>query len=149
MNVELETLEGTQIQRLTVVEPEANDVCAGEVVGYRCPECKQADETRHQIWHDSACSLAGEHGRAHYDDWEPTWDGSSPTPEFHPEHEIQVVKYHEGRVIGFRCACGNLDECALEVVHDQGCGLADEGCPEGQTDPEELPDPPAMTDGGQ
>lgn len=150
MLVDLENLGDTKIQRLTVTDPQQNDVRVGEVVGYRCEGCKQADETRHQIWHSEDCSLAGDHGRAHYDDdFEPTFDVSRPTPEFHPEHEIQVVKYNDNWVLGFRCSCGNLDECAFEVIHDQGCGLADEDCPEGQTDVDEFPDPPAMTDGGQ
>lgn len=134
-------VDGTQIQRLTVDEPGPNDIHVGEVVGYRCPECKQADETLHQIWHKADCSLAGEHGREHYDGFEPTFDNGRPTPEFHPEHEIQVVHIPEGRVVGFRCSCGNLDECAFEVVHDEQCGLADADCPGGQTDPAELARP--------
>jgi len=125
MRVQLEPVEGTQIQRLTVVDSGSADVHVGEVVGYRCPECDQADESLRQIWHEAECSLAGKHGRAHYDELEPTLDAEETTPELRPEHEITIVKYNDGWVIGFKCdSCHNADETLGEIVHDEVCGLA-------------------------
>jgi len=132
MKVTRESLDGTQVQRLIVVEPQGADHHAGECVGYLCPECLQADETLDQIWHNEDCSLAGEHGRSHYDDLEPDVPGR-PTPEFESGHTITVIEFaetegrgglHEGEVLGFTCECGNADEDLFEVVHDEACELA-------------------------
>lgn len=132
MKVIRERLEGIQIQRLIVTEPEDSDHFRGECIGYLCPECMQADETLEQIWHDEDCSLAGEHGRAHYDDLEPDVPGR-PVPEFDPAHPITIVKFgktegrgglHDGEVLSFKCECGNLDEDVFEIVHDEACPLA-------------------------
>lgn len=133
MRVNLKPLEGTQIDRMVVVEPQSADVHDGEVVGYMCSECWQADETRQQIWHDEDCSLCGVHGREFYDEIEPDND-IRPTPEFNPEHKLTVIKAAEssGRdrpceneVVAFRCSCGNADEDLFEIVHDEACALAD------------------------
>jgi len=128
-----ERLDGIQIQRLIVIDPEGSNHFRGECVGYLCPECMQADETLEQIWHDEDCSLAGKHGRAHYDDLEPDVPGR-PVPEFDPAHPITVVKFgktegrgglHDGEVLGFYCnGCGNADETMFEIVHDEVCDLA-------------------------
>jgi len=150
MIITLKPLEGTDILRLAVTDPEQSDVHAGESVGYLCPHCRQCDETRHQIWHRRSCPYAGEHGRQHYDDLEPEVPGR-PTPELDPEHEIELViagesrpaiGVHNGEVVAFRCRCGNLDEDLFEVVHDVRCELADDV--EGMTDREEVRvDPPS------
>ena len=132
MKVVREDLEDTQVQRLTVVDPGKTGSHIGELVGYLCPECLQVDETLTQIWHDDSCSLAGEHGRQHYDSLEPDVDGR-PTPELQDDHPVTVVKYAEteGRgglcqdeVVAFICNCGNADEDLFELVHDEGCDLA-------------------------
>ena len=134
MKVVREDLEGTQVQRLTVIDPEGTDYHVGELVGYLCPECLQCDETLTQIWHDEGCSLAGEHGRQHYDSLEPDVPGR-PSPELQPDHPVMVVKYGEteGRgglcqdeVLAFICNCGNADEDFFEIVHDENCELAGE-----------------------
>lgn len=125
-------LEGTQIQRLEVTDAGSTDRNVGEVAGYYCPECRQADETLEQIWHDEECSLAGEHGREYYDDLEPDVPGRF-APELDPEHPVTVVRsaetddsngVHNGEPLAFRCRCGNLDEDLFEVVHDEDCALA-------------------------
>jgi hypothetical protein len=133
MKVTREDLEGTQIQRLIVVEPQESDHHVGECAGYLCSECLQADETLAQIWHDEDCSLAGEHGRAHYDTLEPDVPGRS-VPELDPTHPITVVEFADtegrngllaGEVLAFHCGeCGNADEDLFEIVHDEVCGLA-------------------------
>lgn len=134
MMVEFTELENSAMLRLDVVDPRHADVRRGQAVGYLCPECRQADETRDQVWHEPDCSHVGEHGRTHYDDLEPTAD-VRPSPELKPEHRIDVIVAAEprqhlgigiGTVLGFRCTCGNLDESVFEVVHDAGCDLADE-----------------------
>lgn len=133
MRVVREDLENTQIQRLVVTDPRSSDHHLGECVGYLCPECHQADETLDQIWHRESCSLAGEHGRAHYDELEPDVPGR-PTPEFDEEHEIIIIEAAEtegrgglceGEVLAFLCECGNADEDAFEIVHDERCELSD------------------------
>jgi len=43
MLIEHEPLPGTQIEQLRVVESEVTNHHRGEVVGYRCPECEQAE----------------------------------------------------------------------------------------------------------
>lgn len=132
MRVRREDLGGTQIQRLVVTDPRDTDHHPGECAGYLCPECLQADETLDQIYHNESCALAGEHGRAHYDELEPDVDRDSP--ELDEAHPITVVEsaetdggdgFRHGEVIAFRCQCGNLDENAFEVVHDQACPLAE------------------------
>ena len=132
MKVVREDLEGTQVQRLTVIDPGQTNYHVGECVGYRCRECHQCDETLGQIWHAESCRLAGEHGRQHYDDLVPDVPGR-PTPELDPSHPITVVKagetdhaneLHNGTVLAFLCSCGNLDEDLFEVIHDETCGLA-------------------------
>jgi hypothetical protein len=131
MKVRREDLDSTQIQRLVVTESHPPDYYAGEVVGYLCSECRQTDETREQIWHAEDCSLAGEHGRQHYDAIEPAPDDSSP--ELRPDTEFIVIESGEmegrgglceGEVLGFVCTCGNADEDLFEIVHDEACELA-------------------------
>jgi hypothetical protein len=132
MKVIRERLEGTQVQRLVVIESGKSPHHGGECVGYLCPECMQADETLEQIWHDEDCSLATEHGRKHYDDLTPDSSGR-PIPELQPGHQVTMVKYgktegrgglHDGEVLSFICKCGNLDEDLFEIVHDETCSLA-------------------------
>lgn len=146
MKVALRSLDGTDIRRLEVIDPETSNTHVGESVGYLCPHCGQADETRHQIWHDSDCRYAGEHGRSHYDDIVPDVPGR-PTPELDPDHEIEMVAageshqdigIHNGEVLGFRCRCGNLDEDLFEVVHDSRCELSEDE-PGPLTDYEDVP----------
>ncbi|WP_459191803.1 hypothetical protein [Halosimplex sp. J119] len=133
MKVTREDLDGTQVQRLVVTDPRKSNHHVGEVAGYICPECLQADETLSQIYHNEDCSLAGEHGRDHYDELVPDIPGR-PTPEFDESHPITVVEcadtegrggLHEGEVLAFQCECGNLDEDLFEVVHDERCELSD------------------------
>lgn len=134
MRVVREPLEGTQIERLKVTDPSSSSHHVGEVAGYLCPECMQADETLEQIWHDEDCSLCGEHGREHYDDLEPDIDGlEGRAPEFDDAHPITVVEAGEtegrgglceGEVLAFVCRCGNADEDLFELVHDEACDLA-------------------------
>lgn len=132
MKVVREDLEGTKIQRLVVVEPGNSGHHKGQCVGYLCPRCMQADETLEQIYHEEECDLAGEHGRAHYDELEPDIEGRT-VPELDPEHPITIVRYGEtegngglcdGQVLSFQCTCGNLDEDLFEIVHDEACPLA-------------------------
>ncbi|WP_089650132.1 hypothetical protein [Halobacterium hubeiense] len=137
MKVVREDLEGTQVQRLVVIDPGRTNHYEQEVVGYLCPECAQADETLEQIWHDEDCRLAGEHGRDHYDELEPTND-VRPVPELQPDHPVTIVEYgetegrlgegevgfHEGEVVAFLCECGASDEDLFEIVHDECCELA-------------------------
>ena len=132
MRVVREDLEGTQVQRLVVTDPASTSHHVGEVIGYYCPECRQADETLKQIWHEDECSLAGQHGRDYYDDLTPDVPGR-PTPELDPANPITVVSYdqtegrgglREGEVIAFVCECGNADEDLFEIVHDEACPLA-------------------------
>jgi len=127
MLVVREDLESTPVKRLVVTDPQESGLHAGECPGYWCPECKQADESLEQIWHDRDCSLAGDHGRAHYDDLVPTVPGR-PSPELDPAHPITVVRCADGskyNILGFRCdGCGNLDEDLFEVVHDDVCPLS-------------------------
>lgn len=147
MKVALKALSQTDIYRLEVDDPEASNTHVGESVGYLCPHCRQCDETRHQIWHDEDCRYAGDHGRGHYDRLEPTTSGDHPTPELHPDHEINIVHasesqqdigIHHGEVLAFRCGCGNLDEDIFEIVHDSRCELADN--PTGpMTDHDDVP----------
>lgn len=152
MKVSLEQVSDTDIYRLEVTHPQASNTHIGESVGYLCPHCQQCDETRHQIWHDEDCRYAGDHGRSHYDDLEPTTPTDHPTPELNPEHEINIVYtsashqdigIHNDQVIAFRCHCGNLDEDIFEIVHDSRCELADN--PTGpMTDHDDVPvRPPA------
>lgn len=61
--VVFEAVEAVPIERMVVGDSETHH--AGEVVGYRCQECGQADETLDQIWHQEDCPLAGEHCRQH------------------------------------------------------------------------------------
>jgi len=133
MKVLREDLEGTQIQLLVVTDPGDTDHHPGEAIGYLCPECEQADETLDQIWHDEDCSLAGEHGREHYDDLEPVVEEQRATPELQADHPVTMVKagetdcsegIHNGEVIAFRCQCGNADEDLFELVHDESCELS-------------------------
>lgn len=127
MMVIREPLAGTRVQRLVVEAPQESNLHVGEVVGYQCPDCRQCDETLEQIWHDRDCELAGEHGRAHYDEIVPSVPGR-PTPELDPAHPITIVQAADGRkneVLAFRCdGCGNLDEDLFEVIHDSVCALA-------------------------
>jgi hypothetical protein len=133
MKVTREDLDGTEIQRLVVTDSQRSDHHVGEVVGYLCPECMQADETLDQIWHQEDCSLAGEHGRSHYDELEPDVPGR-PVPEFDPAHPITIAEFaetegrgglHEGEVLAFTCeGCGNSDEDVFEIIHDEVCELA-------------------------
>lgn len=139
--------EYPDVARLVVADPEGVDhYDAGDQVGYQCLECGHADETRAQIYHPADCPLAGHHGRAHYDAFEPRVRGR-PTPELQPEHEVVVVKAADGTgrkatsprnggVIGYLCSCGNLDEDCFEICHDRPCGLADE---DGLTKRDEVP----------
>jgi hypothetical protein len=131
MKVTREDLDGTQVQRLVVTDPISSDRHRGECVGYLCPECRQADETLEQIWHEEDCSLAGEHGRRFYDALEP--DPATGSPEFDPDNEFYVIESGEtegrgglceGEVLGFVCTCGNADEDLFEIVHDESCPLA-------------------------
>jgi len=130
MKVRSEDLEGTQVERLVVTNPMSSDRYRGECVGYLCPECRQADETLEQIWHEDDCSLAGEHGRQYYETLSPT---DNSTPEFDPANEFYVIESAEtegrgglckGEVLGFVCTCGNADEDLFEIVHDESCALA-------------------------
>lgn len=134
MRVTREDLDGTAIQRLEVTDPRGTAHFPGEVAGYLCPECMQADETLDQIWHLEDCSHAGEHGRRHYDEGEiVSTTSTSPTPEFSDRHPITIVEFAEtegrgglceGEVIAFSCRCGNLDEDLFEIIHDEACGLS-------------------------
>ena len=135
MKVEREVV-AADIEQLRVVDPNGSDYHEGQAVGYRCQECQQADETLDQLWHADDCPLAGEHGRSHYDELEPTTvEGHSP--ELSPDHEIVMVRSAEtdnsvgvsrGDVILFICAeCGNADEDLFEIVHDEACSLAECG----------------------
>lgn len=132
MKVVREGLEGTRIRRLVVVNAGETNHHVGEIVGYWCPECYQADETLDQIYHDEDCSFAGQHGRTHYDELEPDVPGRH-IPELSPDHPITLVKagetdnsagVHNGEVLAFQCQCGNLDEDVFEVIHDEECGLS-------------------------
>ena len=138
MRVEREDLTGTAMQKLIVTDDCGTIRHVGEVAGYYCPECEQADETLTQIYHDADCSHAGEHGRAVYDeplDADDDGDGKQ-TPEFRDDTPITLIKYgetegrggrglHKGEVIGFMCdSCSNADETVFEIVHDDRCPLS-------------------------
>jgi len=133
MKVARETLCGSAIEQLRVVDAPHSDHYAGETVGYRCSECGQADESRDQIWHDDDCELAGDHGRSHYDDMKPVVDDE--TPEFDPDHTLFMVRSAEtdssegvqrGNPLMWVCGeCYNGDETAPEIVHDSACPLAE------------------------
>jgi len=134
MKVEREPLPGCDIQQLRVVEAPHSDHHPGEVVGYRCATCGQADESKSQIWHRECCHHAGEHGRSHY-------EGAPPTDETHaeldPAHTLFMVRSAEtdvtegverGSPVMWLCgSCFNGDETAGEIVHDEACSLAECG----------------------
>jgi len=131
MKVVRREMESTAISKLIVVESREHHP-EGEVVGYICDHCRQANETLHQIWHREDCPLAGQHGRSHYEDLSPSVPGR-PVPEFNPDIPITVIKMaetegrgrlHKGEVVSFLCECGSLDEDLFEVVHDEDCPLA-------------------------
>lgn len=157
MKVVFEELDDVSIERMVVSECE--DHHAGEVVGYRCQDCGEADETLNQIWHDEEenCPLVGEHGRQHYDTLERPMD-TGETPEFLPENPIWAVTAGEtdpadgvynGTVVAFKCACGNADDDFFEIVHDEGCALADDDCDLGRTDMDLFEAQMARADGGE
>jgi len=135
MKVEREVVVD-DIEQLRVADANGHDYHEGQAVGYRCQVCHQADETLDQLWHTDECPHAGEHGRSHYDELEPTV-AEGATPELSPDHEIVMVRSAEtdnsvgvsrGDVILFICAeCGNADEDLFEIVHDEACSLAECG----------------------
>ena len=115
-------------------DPEAG-IYAGEILGFCCTECGQADETLVQIVHDDDCDLAGEHGHDVYGEDVPIRNASSGK-ELEPDKPITMVKWattddpkgiHNGAAAAFRCVqCGNTDENIFEIVHDENCDLAGE-----------------------
>lgn len=147
MNVTAEPIDGTYIRRLVLTETDQEGHHPGECVGYLCDECLQADETLQQIWHDADCSHAGEHGRQHYDEM-PSGTATGPTPELDPAHPLTIITaaetegyggLHEGEVLAFRCECGNADEDAFEIVHDEACELAGRWTDTGESKPRQRP----------
>lgn len=136
MLTEHEELPNTQIEQLRVTESDKTNHHPGEVVGYRCPECGQADESKSQIWHGESCSLAGEHGRQHYDDKEMVPVCGGATPELDPEHTIIMVRSAEtdttrdierGSPVMWLCEfCLNADETIAEIFHDENCPVKNE-----------------------
>lgn len=150
MRVTFEELSDIHVEKMVVAECEDHHV--GEVAGYRCQECHEADESLGQIWHDADCPLAGQHGRQHYDELSAdVIVGQSP--ELHPENPIWVIEAAEtdpedgvfnGTVVGFKCHCGNADDDWYEVVHDEACDLSD--C--SGSGPPTTAQPPLAADGG-
>jgi len=51
------------------------------------------------------------------------------------DHDDDVRK---NEVVAFRCRCSNADDDLFDIVHDEGCPLADEDCQIGRTDPEDI-----------
>ena len=150
MDVVFEEIDGVAVERMVVAECEDHHV--GEVVGYRCQECGMADESLDQIWHQEDCSLAGEHGRQHYESLEAGPDAGRPA-EFDVDADLWVVTSAEtdasddvynGTVVAFKCECGNADENLFEIVHDEACPLADDNCEVGLTDPAAISDLPRV-----
>jgi hypothetical protein len=104
----------------------------GETVGYRCEECGAGDESVQQIDHEPECSLHGVHGTHH--DPDEVRDEAALSPEY-PVRAIRA-NYTDpgapsgatrGEVVLWYCGeCGNADETLHEIVHDQGCPLADD-----------------------
>jgi hypothetical protein len=153
VRVTFEELDDVPVEKMLVAECEDHHV--GECIGYRCQECHEADETLDQIFHDEDCELAGEHGRQHYDDLEGDLE-AGPPPEFDRDHPVWIVEAAEtdpadevynGTVVAFKCRCGNSDDDLFEIVHDEGCPLADPECEIGTTDSGALQQIPAMADG--
>lgn len=128
MKVARETLAGTPIAQLRVVEAPNSDHHCGETVGYRCGICGQADETKNQIYHTADCELAGKHGREHYDE-PPQRDDH---PDCDPDHTLFMIRSADsegdvarGNPVMWLCeACSNGDETAAEIIHDENCPLA-------------------------
>lgn len=155
-HVRFQELEDVRVEKMVVDECE--DHPAGEVIGYRCRECGCSDETLSQLWHDEDCDLAGEHGRQHYDSLERERD-AGPTKELDASNPIWVVKAAEtdipdgvyvNDVVAFRCRCGAADDDLFEIVHEEGCPLADDDCDLGRTDVGLFGQGPALvTDGGR
>jgi hypothetical protein len=156
MKVRFTELPELPVEKMEVVE--CDDHLAGECVGYRCQECGEADETLSQVYHDPDCSLAGQHGRRHYDDLKAARD-DEPTAELDPENPLWLVKsaetdpadgVHNGEIVAVKCECGNMDDDLFEIVHDSRCALADEDCEHGTTDADDLAGVRGLaTDGGQ
>lgn len=163
MKVGFVELPEVPVEKMEIVE--AADHETGQCVGYRCQECGEADETLSQVYHKADCPLAGQHGRRFYDDSEADLASSSDgrvAPELDAENPLWLVESAEtdrsddvynGEIVGFRCACGNLDDDVFAIVHDEDCELADEDCDHWTTDVEDLPvDESALTvatDGGR
>lgn len=134
MNVTPEPLEqDIPIEMLVAAESDPSlGVYEGSVLGYRCIECGQSDETLRQIVHREDCSMAGEHGRELYEDGLPIVE--EPRGELRPDTEFQMLVWatteepgdkHNGEPMAFRCTdCGNQDECLFEIVHDEACEIA-------------------------
>lgn len=124
-----ETLPETPIDRLVAERTcEERGVARGEVLGYRCRECGQGDETLGQIIHDDGCPLED------YSDYDVPdgWGDSSIV--LRPEHGVDMIRANStdnsvdvrnNEVMLFRCReCGNADEDVFEIVHDERCSLA-------------------------
>jgi len=135
MRVERKSLEGTSLQKLTVVDDRGTDHHVGEVFGYVCPHCMAVDESLSQVWHEDDCKLTGEHGRTHYNESEyKPQTGQTEHLELRDGYPLTLVEYAttegrgglcEGEVLGFRCDfCGNGDEDAFEIQHDGNCPLS-------------------------
>lgn len=147
MRVGFTELPGVAVEKMEIVEADDHEV--GQCVGYRCQECGEADESLSQVFHKDDCPLAGQHGREFYGD-EAALNSSSDgrrAPELDAENPLWLVTSAEtdrgddvynGEVVGIRCECGNLDDDAFRIIHDEDCALADEECAHGTTDIEDL-----------
>jgi|GEM_PF-2717421 len=147
MKVGFTELPGLPVEKMEVVE--AEDFEIGECVGYRCQLCGEADETLSQVYHKPGCDLAGQHGRHFYGE-----DAALSSPsdgrasaELDPENPMWLVvsaetdradDVYNGEVVGTLCRCGNMDDDAFEIVHDEDCDIIDDDCEHGTTDVEAL-----------
>lgn len=157
MRVGFEELPDVDVEKMIVVEADETHLI-GQCVGYRCQHCGEADETLQQIWHDEEedCPLVGEHGRQQYDRLDADIEVDSPTPELQEENPIWIIisaetdrgdGVYNGEPVAFRCQCGNADDDLFELVHDDGCALADENCELGRTDVDGVSKVRAVPDG--
>lgn len=134
MRVTRQRLPNLDIVRLVALESDPSaGIYEGETIAYLCERCGNADETLVQLFHDTTCRYAGEHGRTRYPEGLES-GRDTHTGELDPQHPIAIIRngdhdqntgVHRGEPIGFRCIeCGNSDETLSEIVHDESCELA-------------------------
>jgi len=159
MKVGFKELPNIPVEKMAVIEAEEFEI--GACVGYRCQLCGEADETLRQLFHKSDCDLAGVHGRRFFGDDANLGSSSDGrlSAEPDPDNPLWLVvsgetdradDVYNGEVVGILCRCGNLDDDAFDIVHDENCELADEHSDLGTTDVEDLQGiDEAVADGGQ